>query len=131
MKDKLILKDESIIELEAGASLAALTVISADKAAMVAAWDKLTPENLDVVTVQNGDGLTVGNYTDLVLMDPHVEATELADGTVKMVFKLREKTTEEKRLDALEEGQQVQDGALADLGAATSTLAEQMEGGQA
>lgn len=131
MKDKLILKDGSIIELEAGASLAVLTVICADKAAMVADWEKLTKDNLSVVSVQNGDGLTVGNYTDLVRCEPNLTATELADGTIKAVFGLREKTAEEKRLDALEEGQQVQDGALADLGAVTSTLAEQIEGGKA
>lgn len=131
MKDKLILKDGSIIELETGASLAALTVICADKAAMVATWDKLMPDNLAAVSVQNGDGLTVGNYTDLVQTEPHMAATVLANGTIVAVFGLREKTSEEKRLDALEEGQQVQDGAISDLGAVTSTLAEQVEGGQA
>ena len=34
------------------------------------------------------------------------------------------KTDTEKRLDALEEGQTVQDEAISDLGAATSELAE-------
>lgn len=131
MKDNLILTDGTIIELEAGASLVNLTVICEDKSAMVATWDSLTPANLASVSVQTGDGLTIGNYTDLVLMTPNLTATELADGTVKMTFGLREKTEIELRLDNVEAGQEVQDGALADLGAATSALAEQMEGGQA
>lgn len=134
MKDKLILTDGTIMELEAGASLASLAVICADKAAMVAVWDKLTPGNLASVSVQNGEGLTVGNYIDLVLSEPHMTATELADSTIKMVFGLRQKTEVEllaERLDVVEEGQEVQDGALADLGAVTSTLAGQMEGGKA
>ena len=49
MKDKLILKDGTEIELETGASLSAVGVLSADKTAMVATWDKLTPENLEEV----------------------------------------------------------------------------------
>ena len=39
-------------------------------------------------------------------------------------FSFREKTDTEKRLDALEEGQEVQDEAINDLGTATSELAE-------
>lgn len=115
MKDKLILKDGSIIELEAGTSLAALTVICADKATMIANWDKLTPDNLSIVSVQNGAGLTVGNYSDLVRMEPNLTATELADGTIKVVFGLREKTTIEKDIDAIKMGQEVQDGAIVEL----------------
>ena len=45
-------------------------------------------------------------------------------------YHLREKTDEEKRLDALEEGQSVLDGAVNDLGSATSALAEQIGGEQ-
>lgn len=124
MKDKLILKDGSIIELEAGASLAALTAICADKAAMIASWDKLTKDNLSAASVQNGDGLTIGNYTDLVRMEPNLTATELADGTIKVVFGLREKTTIEKDIDAIKMGQEVQDGAIVEL-------AELVAGGEA
>ena len=39
-------------------------------------------------------------------------------------YSLREKTDEEKRLDALEEGKAVQDGAIDDLGKVVGTLAE-------
>lgn len=126
-KDKLILKDGTEIALEAGASLGALQVASVDRAAMLATWQQLRPDNLSQVQIKNGAGLTVGTYTDLVLAS---ETSVVApDGMVLTTYSLREKTTEERRLDALELGQQVQDGALEDLGAVTSTLAAQMEGG--
>lgn len=128
-KDKLILKNGAEIELEAGAGLGALQVASADRAAMLATWELLTPDNLSQVQIKNGAGLTVGTYTDLVLVS---ETSVVApDGMVLTTYSLREKTPEERRLDALENGQQVQDGAIEDLGAVTSTLAAQVGGGQA
>lgn len=122
MKDTMILKNGTIIELEAGASLGALQVTAADRAAMVATWKVLTQDNLSTVRIKNGDGVVVGNYTDLVLVsETSVIAT---DGAVLTTYSLREKTAEEKRLDALEAGQTVQDGAINDLGEAVGTIAE-------
>lgn len=122
MKDTMILKNGTIIELEAGASLGALQVAAADRAAMVATWEALTPDNLTTVQIKNGDGTVVGNYTDLVLVsETSVIAT---DGAVLTTYSLRQKTAEEKRLDALEAGQAVQDGAINDLGEAVGTIAE-------
>lgn len=128
MKDKLILKDGTIIELEAGASLAALQVQATDRTEMAATWAQLTPENLAEVQVQDGNGLTDWNYTDLMLVSE--TSVVAADGSVLTTYNLREKTAEEKRLDALETGQKVQDGAIEDIAVATSAIAEQM-GGQA
>lgn len=127
MKDKMILKNNTEVELEAGASLAALQVLSVDRTAMMETWGKLTPENLAAVQIKNGDGMTVGTHTDLVLVSE--TSVVASDGMVLTTYSLRKKTTEEKRLDALEAGQEVQDGALEDLGAVTSTLAAQVEGG--
>lgn len=122
MKDTMILKNGTIIELEAGASLGALQVAAADRMAMVATWETLTPDNLAAVQIKNGDGTVVGNYTDLMLVtETSVIAT---DGVVFTTYSLREKTDEEKRLDALEAGQAVQDGAINDLGEAVGTIAE-------
>ena len=122
MKDTMILKNGTIIELEAGASLGALQVVAADRTSMVATWEILTPDNLTTVQIKTGDGTEVGNYTDLVLVsETSVIAT---DGTVLTTYSLREKTAEEKRLDALEAGQAVQDGAINDLGEAVGTMAE-------
>ena len=127
-KDKMILKDNTTIELEAGASLANIQVAAADRADMVEIWGKLTEDNLSSVQIQTGAGLTVGTYTDLMLVSE--TSTVAADGSVLTSYHLREKTDEEKRLDALEEGQAVLDGAVNDLGSATSTLAEQIGGEQ-
>lgn len=122
MKDTMILKNGTIIELEAGASLGALQVAAADRAVMVATWGGLTPDNLETVQIKNGDGTVVGKYTDLVLIsETSVIAT---DGAVLTTYSLRKKTAEEKRLDALEKGSAVHDGAIGDLGEAVGTLAE-------
>lgn len=122
MKDTLILKNGTIIELEAGANLGTLQVVATDRAAMVATWEVLTPDNLATVQIKNGDGTVVGNYTDLVLVSE--TSVIAADGAVLTTYSLREKTSEEKRLDALEEGRAVQDGAINDLGEAVGTIAE-------
>ena len=122
MKDTMILKNGTIIELEAGASLGALQVAAANRAAMVTTWEALTPDNLTAVQIKNGDGLVVGNYTNLVLVSE--TSMVAADGTVLTTYNLRDKNDEEKRLDALEEGKAVQDGAINDLGEVVGTLAE-------
>ncbi|MGL6220001.1 MAG: hypothetical protein ACRC36_18305 [Lacrimispora sphenoides] len=112
MKDKLILNDGTIIELEACASLSVLTTIFADWNAAAEVMPKFTEKNLLYVTVQNGEGLTVGNYTDLLMQPGSWEVKE--DG-VHITISLREKTDFEKRLDKVESGQEVQDGAIAEL----------------
>lgn len=130
VKDTLILKDGSVIELEAGASLSAIQAVSEDKAAMVTTWDRFTADNLAQVQIKNGNGLTVGNYTDLVLIS-ETSAIQ-TDGTILTTYSLREKSAAElleERVSAIEEGQMVQDGAIADLGDVTSVLAERAEGG--
>ena len=127
-KDTLILKDNTVIELEAGASLADLPIAAADRAAMLATWENLTEDNLAAVQIKNGDGLVVGNYADLILVSE--TSVVAADGSILTTYHLREKTATERRLDALETGQSVQDGAINDLGEVTSTIADQI-GGQA
>ena len=126
-KDKLILHDNTEIELETGASLGALQVLSPDRLAMIKVWELLTPDNLSVAQIKNGDGLVVGNYTDLILVSE--TSTVASDGQVLTTYCLREKTELERRLEALETGQEVQDGAIEDIAAVTSTMAEQAEGG--
>jgi len=126
-KDKIILSNNYEIEIESGASLSDIRVISDTKYDMVSLWDMMTEENLKSVQVVNRDGITVATYSDLILVSE--TSRETTDGKIETRFNLREKTDTEKRLDALEEGQEVQDGAIGDLGAAVSGLAE--EGGLA
>lgn len=121
MKDKIIFNDGTTFEMEAAASLTGLTTVFTDWTAAALALQKLTEENLSNVKVQTAEGLTVGNYTDLVLQPGSWEAK--ADG-VYITISLREKTEFEKRLDSVEEGQQTQDGAISDLGEAVGKLAE-------
>ena len=132
MKDTMILKDGTIIELETGASLGDIRVVEPDRAAMAATWAKLTPENLAVVQVKNGPGLVAGNYTDLVL---DAETSKVAsDGTVLTSYHLRPKTDVElleERVGAVETGQDVQDGAINDIATLTGEMAGMMEGGNA
>ena len=128
-KDKLILKNGAEIELEAGASLGALQVLSADRAAMLATWELLTPDNLAAVQIKNGAGLTVGTYTDLVLVSE--TSVVASDGKVLTTYSLRPKTDVERlteRVAVVEEGQQVQDGAINDVAKLAGSLAEQAGG---
>lgn len=129
MKDKMILKDGTEKELEAGGSLGALQVLSADRAAMLATWELLTPDNLSQVQIKNGAGLTVGTHTDLALAS---EASVVAsDGTVLTTYSLRPKSDVERlaeRVTVVEEGQQVQDGAINDVAKLAGALAEQTGG---
>ena len=134
MKDTLILKDGTVIGLEAGASLCALQVLSADKDSMVSTWDKLTKDNLTSVQIKNGEGEVIGNDTDLLLVSETSMVQE--DGCILTTYNLRQKTEMEKlleRLAAVEEGQQIQDGAINDVATLTGQLAGQLagtEGGQ-
>ena len=124
MKDTMILKDNTVIELEAGASLGALQVAAPDRAAMAATWAKLTPENLATVQIKNGDGLVVGNYTDLVLESE--TSVVASDGTVLTIYRLRYKTGVERleeRMAAVESGHQVHAGAINDLGTVVGGIA--------
>ena len=126
MKDTMILKDGTTVELEAGASLAAIQVAAADRTAMLQVWQKLTEENLAEVQIKNGSGPTVGTYTDLMLVSE--TSTVDADGAVTTTYNLREKSAIEKRLDSVETGQKIQDGAIGDLGETVGAFAE---GGEA
>ena len=126
MKDTMILKDGTTVELEVGASLAAIQVAAADRTAMLQVWQKLTEENLAEVQIKNGSGLTVGTYTDLMLVSE--TSTVDVDGAVTTTYNLREKSAIEKRLDSVETGQKIQDGAIGDLGETVGALAE---GGEA
>lgn len=123
MKDTLILKDQTTLEIEAGASLTNITILSANKAEMVEKWDKMTKDNLSAVQVKNADGAVIGNYMDLILVSE--TSTILADGTISTTLHLREKTDMERleeKVEALMAGQAVQDGAISDLGTAVSDI---------
>lgn len=124
-KDVLELKNGTTIELESGARLKDIVVVSPDKTTMMSIWGELEENNLSEVRVRNEAGITVGRYTDLLLVSETSIIQE--DGSIRTSFYLREKTNTEKRIDLLESGQEMQNGAIDDLGAITSALAEAQE----
>ena len=104
---------------------------------------KLTPENLEYVEIRTDDNLTLGKYYNLILNNTDIIniLDESGEEVIKyeVHFHLREKTDIEKlneRIDALEghesyqntaianlqESQDVQDGAIEDLGMAVSEI---------
>ncbi len=115
MKDKMILKDGTVMEMEACASLGAVQILSADCAEMAATWEKLTDENLQEVQIQNGEGLTVGRYQDLILVSETSVRRE--EGDILTAYSFREKTIGEKRMDQMEQEQEIQNGAITEIGA--------------
>ena len=84
-------------------------------AALQACKDSLTDDNLSEVTFKNDAGVTVGNYENLKL-NP-VWAVRWIENGISATFGLSEKAEEEMRLDDIEEGQSVQNSAIAELGA--------------
>lgn len=128
--DKLILNNQSQINIESGSSLSDMKVLSDTKYDMVSTWDMFTEDNLKHIEIQNEDGVVIGIY-DNILLDSETSTIQ-TDGIILTILHLREKTEVEllrERVEQLESGQEVQDGAISDLGVAVSGLAE--EGGLA
>ena len=98
-KDKAIFNNLEM-ELEACASINAMEVVFPTWQEAAVAIAQLTPANLSAVQIQNGDGLIVGRYTDMVLQPG---AWDVQSDGIHITVSLREKTAEEKRLDALED----------------------------
>lgn len=99
MKDTMILKDGTVIELEAGSGLSNMVVVSESRRSMADIWEKLTQENLSKVQIKNSYGLVEGNYENLLLVSETSVANE--DGTVSTSYNFREKTEIEKKMDEL------------------------------
>ena len=113
MKDKIILKDGTAIEIEAGASLSAITVLVSTKEEMMEKWDKLTRENLSIVEVKNSDDIVIAKYENLILASE--TSTILEDGTISTVFHLREKTQAEIDIDELKQDIVEQEKEMMDM----------------
>lgn len=127
--EKIIFADNTELEIKEGASLGSITATVDSWTALGAAATALrTSGNLNDVQFSS-NGQVTGMYADMTLVFPLFHAVDVnAEGKIEATFAIREKTETEKRLDALEQGQGVQDGAIADLGEAVSTIAE---GGEA
>lgn len=123
--EKMILSDNTEIEIKEGASIWDITAVANDFTALGTIAEALKKDkNLETVQFKTNDEVT-GEYTDMILETPLFRNVDIDnDGKVVANFSLREKTDIEKRLDAIEAGQTLQDGAIRDLGDVVSTIAE-------
>ena len=132
-KNVMILKDATEITLEGGADIHNVHVAVEDLAALGALWDKLTNNNLKAVHIKSTGGDVIGTYSDMVLCSPAFrEVDKTGDGKIIATFGLRAKTEMEilmEKVDAINETLSVHDGAIGDMGAVLSAVAEAQEGG--
>ncbi len=121
--DKLKFIDGTIIDIEDGATLSEVTHIASNEANAMYVCGKVTADNVSHLEFFHGELLT-GQYDNVIIAAPTTR--ENGEGeTVIVRMHFREKTELELRVDALEESQEVQDGAIEDIG---SVLSDMMEG---
>ena len=120
--DKLKFTDGTIIDIEEGASLGEVAHIATNEANALFVCGKVTAENVEHLEFLHDDAVT-GSYGHVIIAAPTTRE-DGENGTVVVRMHFREKTDVELRLDALEEGQTVQDGAIEDIGAVLSDMAE-------
>lgn len=90
-------------------------------------------DNLAEVSIKNTEGAEIGTYKDMALCSPafrSVDKTE--DGRIQAAFEIRQKTELEllkEQIAAMNETLSVHDGAIGDMGAVISAVAEAQEGG--
>lgn len=140
---KLVLNNENIITYISDLGINDIVAEYDSLAAAQTDIAKLAPENLEYVEIRTDDNRVLGKYYNLILNNTDIIniLDESGEEVVKyeVHFHLREKTDIEKlneRIDALEghesyqntaianlqESQDVQDGAIEDLGMAVSEI---------
>lgn len=114
--EKIIFADETEFELLPGASLGENKVVVQDFVDLKTVAETLTKTgNLATVQYKSNEQIT-GEYKDMKLEMPLFrEVGYTDDKKVAATVAIREKTETEKRLDKLEKGQAVQDGAILEL----------------
>lgn len=119
------LTDNTTLEILNGASLDNITIVTDTFTELGFIAEALVKkDNLKTVQFLTDTEVT-GEYSDMVLEYPLFKFVDFnVDKKVIASISMREKTDIEKRLDALEDGQGLQDGAIADLGDVVSTIAE-------
>ena len=121
--DKLKFIDGTIIDIEDGATLSEVTHIATNEANAMYVCGKVTAENVASLQFLHGEAVT-GDYQNVVIAAPTTRE-DGEEGAVIVRMHFREKTDVELRLDALEEAQTVQDGAIEDIGAVLSDIVEE------
>lgn len=120
--DKLKFNNGTIIDIEEGASLSDVVHIAPNESDALFICSLVTPENVSHLEFLVNNNVA-GVYDHVAIADPTTR--ENGEGeTVIVRMHFREKDPIELRLDALEESQEIQDGAIEDIGAALSDLVE-------
>lgn len=129
-KEKIVLKDGTVYPIENGASENQVQVVVQSVDEFPGVFKKFTESNLESYQIQNVEGLTCTTRTNKYLANAVVEERE---SDVLVTFRLADVDMTEKRIAALEAGQsemkmgqELQDGAIADLGEIVGGM---MEGG--
>lgn len=120
--DKLKFMDGTIIDIEDGATLFDVTHIATNEANAIYVCGKVTAENVSTLQFLHGDAVT-GDYQNVIIAAPTTRE-DGENGAVIVRMHFREKTEMEKRMDALEVSQEIQDGAIEDIGMVLSDMAE-------
>lgn len=110
--NKIILKDKTTYTIEEGATLTAVTIKADTFDDMKTISDSFSKDNLSEVTFTTNDNYS-GVYKDL-------EVTEFKfikndDDTYMLTIALKERDKLEMRLEALEESQNTQNDAIAEM----------------
>lgn len=121
-------KDGTRFEIENGATFDRIEHIAQNEAQALFICEKCTAENVSHVIFsqpgEDGEDMVIGDYEGLLLNGAPTRQTNEDGLTVTVTISLREPSELELRVSALEESQQVQDGAIDDL---ATVLSEQEE----
>lgn len=132
-KNIMVLKDSTAIPMEDGSDQYNIHIVVESLEAFGTLWDKLTMENLAEVQIKNAEGAEIGNYSNMALCTPAFRAVDKTeDGRIQASFEIRQKTELEllkEQVAAMNETLSVHDGAIGDMGAVISAVAEAQEGG--
>ena len=116
--DKIILKNQTSIEIADGASLDNIPIKAENFDTIKTITDAFTAENIAEVTFTH-NGETSGKYTDLksnwFTYMPNVGEDGSEDGTYTVTVNLRTKTEMEKAIDELKAGHEANAEAIDDL----------------
>lgn len=113
--ERIIFANNSAFEIKDGCSVGNVVVTLTDFASLQSLADALlNTDNLTNITFESNENVT-GKYENMKLVKPLFHSVDIVDEKVEVAFSLREKTELELEIDAIKEGQSVQDEAIAEL----------------
>ena len=131
-RDVMVLKDSTEITIVNDDGIHNMQIVVDNLTELGTLWDKLTPDNLSTVVIKDSDGSEVGNHNNMVLCSPAFQSVDKTeDGKIQATFGIRNKTELEQlkeQVAAMSETLSVHDGAIGDMGAVISAVAEGREG---